>query len=69
VAALGSAIRAGRFIFGACALGCFTCAHLHEQRLVGDAVKQHRGSKQVLDQTDLGCAQWEREPGSGAAWA
>jgi len=49
---------------GARARGCFTCAHWHGDTFCGHMVCRSRAALQVIGRPELGCAYWQREPGS-----
>jgi hypothetical protein len=49
---------------GARARGCFTCTHFQGRYSSGHVVCEHRGGTHVIGQPKIGCAYWEREPGS-----
>jgi hypothetical protein len=46
------------------ALGCYACKHFHGRFLADHLVCEERGGRQVIGSPRMGCAFWEREPGS-----
>ena len=49
---------------GARARGCLTCSHWHGDTFSGHVVCRSRAAVQVIGRPELGCAYWQREPGS-----
>jgi hypothetical protein len=46
------------------ARGCFTCTHFHGRFYADHLLCENRGGSQVIGTPKMGCAFWEREPGS-----
>lgn len=46
------------------ARGCFTCTHFHGQFYGEHVLCERNGARKVMGAPAMGCAFWEREPGS-----
>ena len=44
--------------------GCFTCTNFHGTYYAEHLLCEHLGGRQVIGTPKMGCAFWEREPGS-----